>query len=323
MCTKNQQQNYTKTEWRKLFNGIYFAKGLSSTAFDLSPTLVRNNIVNICKIDLTVPGLSFFTTPKSSDIYQTQNQTISQFLKTYPQVKLAVNGAYAWADSNGNATLFGLAKSCGTLVCDPTIPCPQPVLSKFANVPDSTYCGTVSLTITQTNKANFEIINKNFPGEGSPWNSIWTAVSGSPQPIESNYNWPPLPFVGGLLFNQSMVLVGGQNMAIQSINGTNGEKIAARTALGLSADKNYLFLMTIDGLENASPQYGATFYDVAEWLKIFGASDAITLDGGGSTAMAISDENNSPILINTPYGNESDPYVQRSNAHFFGVIPGN
>ena len=72
--------------------------------------------------------------------------------------------------------------------------------------------------------------------------------------------------------------------------------------------------------EDADPQYGATFYDVGEWMLLFGASDAITLDGGGSTAMAIKDANGQCSLMNVPYGTEDSPFVQRSNAYFLGII---
>ena len=59
-----------------------------------------------------------------------------------------------------------------------------------------------------------------------------------------------------------------------------------RTAIGLSQDRRYLFLMTIDGRQTGWSD-GADFHDTGEWLKRFGASDGINMDGGGSTTMSI------------------------------------
>jgi hypothetical protein len=100
--------------------------------------------------------------------------------------------------------------------------------------------------------------------------------------------------------------------------------IAARTAVGLSQDKRYLFLLTIDGVEDLGMRYGATFYDVGQWLLIAGAYGGFTLDGGGSTAMAMmalqSDNAFLPTLMNVPHGSETTPYFMRSNDQFFGVV---
>jgi len=70
---------------------------------------------------------------------------------------------------------------------------------------------------------------------------------------------------------QAMVLRGGNNNGIPTAYGTDGEKIAGRTAVGLSKDGGTLFLLAIDGVEGADPQYGAIFYDVGEWLRLAGA----------------------------------------------------
>jgi exopolysaccharide biosynthesis protein len=128
--------------------------------------------------------------------------------------------------------------------------------------------------------------------------------------------------VGGLVAGEAMVLRDGKNNGIPSAAGTDGEKIAGRSAVGLSEDRRTLFLLTIDGVEGANPQYGAGFYDVGEWLLQAGAYDGMSLDGGGSTAMAILNELNEPVLVNIPHGTEGPPYIQRANAQFLGVVPG-
>ena len=60
--------------------------------------------------------------------------------------------------------------------------------------------------------------------------------------------------------------------------------LAPRTGFGLSRDTRYLYLFVVDGRQ---PDYslGANTYEVAEWLRYFGAADGMNMDGGGSTTL--------------------------------------
>lgn len=71
--------------------------------------------------------------------------------------------------------------------------------------------------------------------------------------------------------------------------GTSTTPQNARTGLGLSADRRYLYLMAIDrAIDFSLPGAirGATIFDVGQFLLGFGAANGINLDGGGSTQMA-------------------------------------
>lgn len=70
-----------------------------------------------------------------------------------------------------------------------------------------------------------------------------------------------------------------------------------RTAVGVSADRHYLFLLTIDGRQPGWSD-GADFHDTGEWLKRFGAADGINVDGGGSTTMVMSDCVGNAVRLN-------------------------
>lgn len=105
-----------------------------------------------------------------------------------------------------------------------------------------------------------------------------------------------------------------------------------RTGFGLSADRRYLFLMTVDGRRHAS--LGCTVQEVGEWLKYFGAHTGINMDGGGSTTLVRWDaKSKRPELLNEPVGNgqtwhDKDPKLEqqnyrpteRANGNNFGVI---
>jgi len=105
-----------------------------------------------------------------------------------------------------------------------------------------------------------------------------------------------------------------------------------RTGFGLSEDRRYLLLMTIDGRRHAS--LGCSIGEVGEWLKHFGAYTGINMDGGGSTTLVRWDaKSRSAELINQPVGNgktwhDKDPALEqrdyrpteRANGNNFGVI---
>jgi hypothetical protein len=309
--------------WRQLLPGIEHAAGMADQAFDGSGP--RDQRAQMVRIALSLSGLRFFTTPHDpKSLYQTRNSTIFDFMAAHPNVRLAINAGLAASDKDGNASLFGLAKSEGKLVCDPTIPAPQPGPISEPQPPDvrdAADMGTVTLTITQQNQASFHILNAASPTwsppnssliEKSPWPSVHTAVSGSPNAWGS---WPPQRFVRALQPGKAMTLENGNNNG----GGPDDTFVAGRTAVGLDAGAHHLFLLTIDGIENANPPYGATFYDTAEWLRLAGASDGINVDGGGSSAMAVK-VNGATSLMNVPHGDEHTAYLQRANAQFFGVI---
>jgi len=128
----------------------------------------------------------------------------------------------------------------------------------------------------------------------------WTAVAGTPQ-----------------LINNGEV----------AISDSPSPLVAARTAVGLSSSSagsppQYLYLLTIDGLENSnSPYYGATFQDLAGWLLLAGAYNGFALDGGGSTTMAQITAPGQPSLMNVPHDDEhSGNEAERAVAISLGVI---
>jgi uncharacterized protein YigE (DUF2233 family) len=136
--------------------------------------------------------------------------------------------------------------------------------------PRGTGIGNVALVITRDNRAHIVQTPDEFPTQ-----PYWTAVAGS-----------------------SIVLVDGKRPEFPQ---TEFNKTAhPRSAVGVSKDGRYLFLLVIDGRQ---PDYseGAPIEDVADWLKRFGAHDGLNLDGGGSTALVRADGDKS-VTLNRPSG---------------------
>lgn len=71
-----------------------------------------------------------------------------------------------------------------------------------------------------------------------------------------------------------------------------------RTAFGVSADRKRAWIVTIDGRQANSK--GMSLPDLAALFASLGASDAINLDGGGSTTLVVEGDNGKPKVLNSP-----------------------
>lgn len=91
-----------------------------------------------------------------------------------------------------------------------------------------------------------------------------------------------------------------------------------RTALALSKDNRQMFLFVIDGKQ---PGYsmGATLTELGKIVQEHGAYNAIRLDEGGSSALAMDDGNGKARMINLPINNRI-PYRERVVANHLGIF---
>ena len=102
------------------------------------------------------------------------------------------------------------------------------------------------------------------------------------------------------------IAVSGFSFVLRNGQVSGDQALHPRTGYGLSQDKKFLFLLTIDGRQKSWSE-GATSREVGEWLKYSGAWDGINMDGGGSTSLAylVPGEKQETIrLLNQPPGGE-------------------
>lgn len=71
-----------------------------------------------------------------------------------------------------------------------------------------------------------------------------------------------------------------------------------RTSMGISADGSRAFIIVVDGRQAHSA--GATMTELQDLFLELGASDAINLDGGGSSTLAAEGADGQPKLLNSP-----------------------
>ena len=96
-----------------------------------------------------------------------------------------------------------------------------------------------------------------------------------------------------------------------------------RTAFGLSANRRFLYILVVDGRQKGYSE-GASCHELAQLLQLAGASDALNMDGGGSTTLVLWDaKKKTPRMLNT-HGrgkekNGADSKYQRPVANALGV----
>ena len=123
----------------------------------------------------------------------------------------------------------------------------------------------------------------------------------------------PREAVGGfpVLVRDSVAVAG-----LETAGGANfGPVRHPRTLVGLAAGGRRLLLVTVDGRQ---PGYsmGMTLRELAGLMRALGATDAINLDGGGSTAMALRNGMGGAVLGNHP----SDKEGERAVANALAVV---
>ena len=112
------------------------------------------------------------------------------------------------------------------------------------------------------------------------------------------------------------ILRGGEVCA-----GVENKALHPRTFYGLSQDRKTLYLVTADGRQKGYSE-GMTLLEGAEYLRHFGACDAINMDGGGSTTMVFcKSSKGGGELVNLPPGS-GKLRASRSVASNLGIYYG-
>ncbi len=285
--------------WNPLFKGIDHAVGTNFPS-----TIVTNNgviftdstlqVVHCLRIDLTDPTVQLFATPRATNYVagsrETLSLTVSNFVKKYG-LAVATCGNFYDVGGGTDPTSEGLsANAHGALI------------SKGVVVSAADTVRSASLLFTTNNVPIWNLTN-NSPS--TPTTGIFTAVTGFYPLLTNGVN------VWNLYFSAfSAAYPDG------SIHG-----LQPRTAFGTSQDKHYLFLMTIDGRQGTYSN-GALDADSAMWMLLFGAWDAINMDGGGSTAMYMAGTypGDMPIALNhSSYPDTVNPKRERIIGAHFGV----
>jgi exopolysaccharide biosynthesis protein len=234
-------------------------------------TAPRDLHIHIVKIDLTAQGIRFKLTPPSG-ARETVRQTTLEFLEQ-ERAQLAVNAHFfvPYPSEDRESWLVGFAASEGKAFS--TFEQPAQSYALVANAP--------AIGIDRANRATVVVDTRA---------SVWTAVSGSAQIVTAGVKTIPRYSTGELT-------PGGPGAYSDAKSWYDA--INARTAIGLSRDRRTLWLFTVDAREGSR---GMSVGEVAEMLIREGVHDALNLDGGGSTTLAMEDPKGSRRIVNAPTG---------------------
>ena len=244
---------------------------LGVTLYSITQIVPRPLNIRVIEIDLTHPDLSFRMSPRDPGL-PNGDETITQTTRQYVDEQTAQIGVNTSFYRLENGLEARPTNNNGIAASDGDKYSPW----------DST--GQVGFNITENNLA-----------------SIITAPSNRPTGYETN----PAVTLFNAAAGSNRLLSAGANVA-PADNTTAGHflNLNPRTAVGAAGNK--LLLATIDGRRTGFSE-GMYLSEVAELLKSYGATDAINLDGGGSTTMAMDyygDGAKRAQLVNTPSGSE-------------------
>ena len=230
--------------------------------------------IHIVKVDLAAPGVRFKLTPPSGT-RETVRQTTLDFLKQ-EQAQVAVNGHFfvPFPSADTEVNLVGFAASMGT------------VYSSFED-PVQSYAIVArapALNIDPSNRAEIVHYDPSFEDGRRLIEpvTIGNAIAGSAQIVTNGAK--TVPHYSGPENLFALLTPGGPN-------GYSNAKswydvLQARTAIGLSHDNRTLYLFTVDVRGGSA---GMSLPEVADMLIREGVYQALNLDGGGSTTMAMED----------------------------------
>ena len=257
------------TPWTPLYKGVDYISGTNTFAGgnEFRSFFVAYGI----RVDLTDPDVRLFPTPRHTNYLarsrETMGYTVSDFLATN-QLQVAIN-ANMFDPSEYYQRAGSPMYLSGLHVSQGEVVSEQRNNREAASV------------IFDSNKLG-SVIHTNWPATNTA--GIHAAVTGM----------YPLVIRGS---NVGYWYRGDSDFLHQQ---------QPRTAIGLSADKRFLYLLAIDGRQ-AGYSDGAYDYETAGWLMLLGAHDGVNMDGGGSTTLTIQDSTGQPRRLNHPSAVANDP----------------
>lgn len=265
------------------------------TYFDRSATVPRPLRMHVAQIDLTAPGIRFTVSPPGGD-REVMRQTTIEFLKQQ-RAQLAVNGHFflPFPSEDKAAWVIGLGASEGRVFSGFEIPSQSYALVAFAPAINIDRRNNASIVHYDPAHADGTRVREQV--------ELWNTVSGSSQIVTSGV--PSIPAYRDDNHFDAELDPGGPND--YSNAKAWADVLTARTAIGLSRDRQTLTLFTVDVSGGPPPREalpgtrseGMRLSEVAAVLiRDFGVFDALNLDGGGSTTMAMEGADGTPAIVN-------------------------
>ena len=259
--------------------------------------------MHVAQIDLGAPGVRFKVSPPGGS-REVVRRTTLEYLKA-EGAQLAINAHFflPFPSPDTDAWVIGLGASEGSVFSGFEAPA-----QNFALVTDAP-----ALNIDRDNHA--AIVHRD-PADATGRRVVeqvvlWNVVAGSAQIVTGGA--PTVPVYQDAAHVDGLLKPGGPN---DYSNQKSWYDVAtARTAIGLSRDRRTLTLFTVDVRGGSD---GMRLGEVAAVLiNDYAVWDALNLDGGGSTSMALADPlTHAPSIVNASSDNPGGRSVASSLAVF-------
>jgi hypothetical protein len=286
--------------------------------------------MHVVQIDLTAPGLRFAVSPPGGTREAVRQTTLEYLRQTHAQV--AINGHFflPFPSADADAWLVGLAASDGR------------VYSAF-ETPDQRYALVADVPALNIDSSNHATIVHRDASQGDGRHvvesvTLWNAVSGSAQIVTDGVVTVPAYADDQRLGAEVQQPASAAKAALgaEAAQPAPAAKAAllepggpgtysnerswydvttARTAIGLSRDGRTLTLFTVDVRGGSEGMRVAEVADVL--VRDYQVWNALNLDGGGSTSMALEDPaTHEAAIVNTSSDNPAGRPVGSSLAVF-------
>ncbi len=280
--------------WVPIFKGVDRTSGTNTPG---SGGFTNLQVIRAIRVDLTDPDIHFFTTPRATnyqaDVAETGGMKPNQFATNY-NLNVVINANFFAPNNDYNFPQGTPMDLSGLLICTG-----QVVSAQEQNLQsDGTYGSAATFLFTSNNAARF--IPTNWPATSTV--GTYTAVSGDYPLLISNT-------IVAYVYTNAYYQGGGPNYPVHQLN--------PRTAYGLSADRHYLYLMTLDGRQSGYSD-GSYDWETARWMQLLGAADAANMDGGGSTTLIQMSSTGVPVMLNNSSSVAAYGY-QRTIGSVFGL----
>ena len=248
---------------------------LGVTYVDRAETEPRAVHMHVVQIDLSAPGVRVALSPPAGSREVVRQTTLAFLAQEHAQIAINAHFFLPFPSTDTDAWLVGIAASEGRVYS--AFESPEQSFALVADAPGLNVDRDNHASIVHRDRAQADGLHVAEPV------TLWTTVSGSAQ-----------------------IVTGGET-TIPDLEWYRA--VQARTAIGLSRDRRTLTLFTVD---KSGGSEGMRIGEVADVLRRdYGVWDALNLDGGGSTTMAMEDPvTHVPALVNA--SSDKDPAAGRS-----------
>ncbi len=263
----------------------------------------RDVHMHIVQIDLTAPGIRFTSSPPAGRREVIRQTTLSFLEQEHAQV--AINGHFflPFPSEETDAWVIGLAASNGRVYS--AFEPPEQNYALLADAPAINIDADNRASIVHRDPSYADGLHVTEPV------TLWTALAGSAQVITDGA--VTIPDYIDAEHPAARLTPGSPR---RYANGNSWyDVVTARSVIGLSRDRRTLTMFTVDAKGDSA---GMRVGEVATFLiKDYGVWDAINIDGGGSTSLAMADPSTGRgRLVNTSSDNPAGRLVASSLAVF-------